>query len=38
MKSKPIIMDHFSTVNTSFVLNFDFTNNITIRRYVSVKD
>ena len=30
MKSKPIVMDHFSTVYTSFVLNFDFTNNITI--------
>lgn len=30
MKSKPIVMDHFSTVHTSFVLNFDFTNNITI--------
>ena len=30
MKSKPIVMDHFSTVHTSYVLNFDFTNNITI--------
>ena len=30
MKSKPIVMEHFSTVHTSFVLNFDFTNNITI--------
>lgn len=30
MKSKPIVMNHFSTVHTSFVLNFDFTNNITI--------
>ena len=30
MKSKPIVMDHFSTVHTSFVLNFDFINNITI--------
>ena len=30
MKSKPIVMDHFSTIHTSFVLNFDFTNNITI--------
>ena len=30
MKSKPIVMDHFSTVYTSYVLNFDFTNNITI--------
>lgn len=30
MKSKPIVMDHFSTVHTSYVLNFKFTNNITI--------
>lgn len=30
MKSKPTVMDHFSTVHTSFVLNFEFTNNITI--------
>ena len=30
MKSKPIVMDHFSTVYTSYVLNFDFTNNITL--------
>lgn len=30
MKSKPIIMDHFSTVHTSYVLDFKFTNNITI--------
>ena len=30
MKSKPIVMDHFSTVHTSYVLTFDFTNNITI--------
>ena len=30
MKSKPIIMEHFSTVHTSFVLDFEFTNNITI--------
>ena len=30
MKSKPIVMEHFSTVHTSYVLNFDFTNNITI--------
>ena len=30
MKSKPIVMEHFSTVHTSFVLNFDLTNNITI--------
>ncbi len=30
MKSKPIIMEHFSTVHTSFVVDFKFTNNITI--------
>lgn len=30
MKSKPIVMDHFSTVHTSFVLDFKFTSNITI--------
>lgn len=30
MKSKPVVMDHFSTVHTSFILNFTFTNNITI--------
>ena len=30
MKSKPIVMDHFSTVHTSFIVNFTFTNNITI--------
>lgn len=30
MKSKPIVMDHFSTVHTAYVLDFDFTNNITI--------
>lgn len=30
MKSKPIVMDHFSMVHTSYVINFDFTNNITI--------
>ena len=30
MKSKPIVMDHFSTVHTSYIINFDFTNNITI--------
>lgn len=30
MKSKPIVMEHFSTEHTSFVLNFEFTNNITI--------
>ncbi len=30
MKSKPKVMDHFSTVHTSFIVNFTFTNNITI--------
>lgn len=29
MKSKPIVMEHFSTEHTSFVLDFEFTNNIT---------
>ena len=30
MKSKPKVMEHVSTVHTSYILNFDFTNNITI--------
>ena len=30
MKSKPVVMDHFSTVHTSYILNFDFTNYIKI--------
>ena len=30
MKSKPIVMEHFSTVHTSLVLDFNFTSNITI--------
>lgn len=30
MKSKPIVMEHFSTVHTSFIVDFTFTNNITI--------
>lgn len=30
MYSKPKVMDTFSTVHTSFVVNFNFTNNITI--------
>lgn len=30
MKSKPIVMEYFSTVHTSFVLEFEFTSNITI--------
>lgn len=30
MKSKPVITNHFSTVHTSFLIDFTFTNNITI--------
>lgn len=30
MKSKPVVMDHFFTVHTSYIVNFTFTNNITI--------
>lgn len=30
MKSKPIVMEHFSTVHTSFKIDFTFTNNLTI--------
>jgi len=30
MKSKPMVMEHFSTVHTSFVVDFTFMNNITI--------
>lgn len=30
MKSEPIVMIHFSTVHTSYIVNFEFTNNITI--------
>ncbi|MDE7433014.1 MAG: ABC transporter ATP-binding protein [Lachnospiraceae bacterium] len=30
MKSKPIVMEHFSTVHSSFIVNFTFKNNITI--------
>ena len=30
MKSKPIVMNHFSTVHTSFLIDFSFHNNITI--------
>lgn len=30
MKSKPVVMDHFSTIHTSFAVDFTFTNNITI--------
>ena len=32
MKSKPKVMEHFSTVHTSYILNFDFTNNITVHQ------
>lgn len=30
MKSRPIVMEHFSTIHTSFVVDFTFHNNITI--------
>ena len=30
MRSKPIVMDHFFTIHTAFIVNFKFTNNITI--------
>lgn len=30
MKSRPVVMDHFSTIHSSFVIDFTFTNNITI--------
>ena len=30
MKSKPIVMEHFSTIHSSFLVDFTFTNNITI--------
>lgn len=30
MKSKPMVMEHFSTVHSSYKINFIFTNNITI--------
>jgi Holliday junction resolvasome RuvABC ATP-dependent DNA helicase subunit len=30
MKSKPVVMEHFSTIHTSFVVDFRFDNNITI--------
>ena len=29
MKSKPIVMEHFSTVHSSFIFDFMFKNNIT---------
>lgn len=30
MKSKPTVMEHFYMVHTSFVVDFKFTNNITV--------
>lgn len=30
MKSKPVVMEHFSTVHTSFIVDFTFASNITI--------
>lgn len=30
MNGRPIVMEHFATVHTSFVVDFTFTNNITI--------
>ena len=30
MKIRPVVMKHFATVHTSFVVDFIFTNNITI--------
>lgn len=30
MKSKPLVMEHFSTVHSSFIVDFVFKNNITI--------
>ena len=30
MKSRPVVTGHFSTVHTSFIVDFEFTNNITI--------
>lgn len=30
MKSKPVVMEHFSTVHSSFRVDFTFKNNITI--------
>ncbi len=30
MKSEPVVMKHLSLVHTSYILNFDFVNNITI--------
>lgn len=30
MKSKPLVMDHFSTTHSSFIVDFRFENNLTI--------
>ena len=30
MKSKPVVMEHFSTIHTAFIVDFTFTNNLTI--------
>ena len=30
MRGKPIVMEHFSTVHSSFIVDFTFKNNITI--------
>ena len=30
MKRKPVVMEHFSIKHTSFIVDFEFTNNITI--------
>ncbi len=30
MRSKPIVMEYFSTVHSSFIVDFTFKNNITI--------
>ncbi len=30
MKSEPVVMKHLSVVHTSYMIDFDFTNNITI--------
>ena len=29
MKSKPVVIEHFSTVHTSYIIDFKFTNNLT---------
>lgn len=30
MRSEPVIMKHFSMVHSSFIINFDFNNNLTL--------